>query len=79
MHFMMLMRLAHLLLLPQVAVDFVSPESMGEALASREALRAADQALPQPLGTGPEQREFQVRRGVTPRLRTRECRQGVCG
>jgi hypothetical protein len=41
-------------------VDFVSPESMGEALASREALRSADQALPQPLGTGPEQREFQV-------------------
>lgn len=51
-----------LLLLLQVAVDFVSPESMGEALANRQALRAADLALEQQLGQGPERRQFQVRR-----------------
>jgi hypothetical protein len=38
----------------------VSPESLAEALSNREALRAADMALPQQLGLGPEQREFQV-------------------
>jgi hypothetical protein len=60
----------HLPVLRQVAVDFVSPESMAEALAAREALRAADQALPQPLGEGPEQREFQV--GAQARHRVQE-------
>ncbi|WIA16214.1 hypothetical protein OEZ85_012926 [Tetradesmus obliquus] len=43
----------------KVAVDFVSPESMAQALASRQALRDADLALLQPLAKGPEQREFQ--------------------
>jgi hypothetical protein len=38
----------------------VSPESMAEALAARQALRAADMAQPQELARGPEQREFQV-------------------
>jgi hypothetical protein len=33
---------------------------MAEALAARQALRAADMAQPQELARGPEQREFQV-------------------
>ncbi|KAF8057712.1 JMJ25 [Scenedesmus sp. PABB004] len=43
----------------KVAVDFVSPESMAAALDNREALRAADLALPQPLGLPPTQRQCQ--------------------
>lgn len=46
-------------LLLQIAVDFVSPESMAAALDNREQLRTADLSLEQQLGLGPEDRRYQ--------------------
>lgn len=43
----------------QIAVDFVSPESMLEALGNREQLRTADLAIEQELELNPEDRIFQ--------------------
>lgn len=43
----------------QVAVDFVTPESMGQALAMKARLRAADLVMPQPLDEGPHDRQCQ--------------------
>lgn len=43
----------------QVAVDFVSPESMSEAFNNRDRLRVAELALEQELGLSPGDRDYQ--------------------
>eukprot|EP00878_Enallax_costatus_P037631 GHUV01042529.1.p2 GENE.GHUV01042529.1~~GHUV01042529.1.p2 ORF type:complete len:147 (+),score=62.90 GHUV01042529.1:589-1029(+) len=43
----------------KIAVDFVSPESMFEALGNREQLRTSDLAIEQELELNPEDRPFQ--------------------
>lgn len=43
----------------QLAVDFVSPESIHQALALKSRLRHADLTVPQPLGAPPQERQCQ--------------------